>query len=177
MQTLKGNLVKLRALEPEDLQFIFDTENDENHWEVSATQAPYSKYILKNYLKNTHLDIYEVKQQRLVIADLISDQPVGMIDLFEFDPQHKRAGIGILILGKHQGKGFAKESLKLVISYSFHYLNLHQLFANITTDNHKSISLFEKLSFTCAGIKKDWIYSNQEYKDEALYQLIHKIEG
>lgn len=177
MQTLKGNLVKLRALEPEDLQFIFDTENDEKHWEVSATQAPYSKYILKNYLKNTHLDIYEVKQQRLVIADIISDHPVGMIDLFEFDPQHKRAGVGVLILEQHQEKGFAQESLKLLISYAFHYLNLHQLFANITTDNRKSISLFEKLNFTCAGVKKDWIYSNKEYKDEALYQLIHKIEG
>lgn len=177
MQTLKGNLVKLRALEPEDLQFLFDTENNEAHWEISSTQAPFSKYILKNYLENAHLDIYEVKQQRLVIADILTDIPFGMIDLFDFDPQHKRAGVGILVLNEFREKGIAKESLKLLISYAFHYLNLHQLFANITTDNTKSIRLFESFHFNCVGIKKDWIYCNHQYKDEALFQLIHKIEG
>ncbi len=33
MNTLQGNTVTLRALEPEDLQFLFDTENDESFWE------------------------------------------------------------------------------------------------------------------------------------------------
>jgi diamine N-acetyltransferase len=177
MQTLKGNLVKLRALEPEDLNFLFETENNESHWEVSSTQAPYSKFILKKYLENAHLDIYEVKQQRFVIADISDNTPKGMIDLFDFDPQHKRAGIGILVLEEFRNGGIANEALKLLISYAFHYLNLHQLFANITTDNLKSITLFENYHFKCVGIKKDWILSNRKYKDEALFQLIHKIEG
>lgn len=177
MQTLKGKLVTLRALEPEDLHFLFETENNEEHWEVSSTQAPFSKYILKKYLENAHLDIYEVKQQRLVIADNLNNAPVGMIDLFDFDPKHKRAGVGIIVLKEYQGNGFAKEALKLLISYAFHYLSLHQLYANITTDNTTSIQLFEKFNFKNSGVKKDWILSNQTYKDEAIYQLIHKIEG
>ena len=41
MKTLQGNTITLRALEPEDLEFLFETENDESFWEVSHTQAPF----------------------------------------------------------------------------------------------------------------------------------------
>lgn len=171
--TLKGNTISLRALEPEDLTFLFDIENNEEFWSVSNTQTPFSKYLLKKYIEQSHQDIYEAKQLRLVIEELHSGNAIGMIDLFNFDPQHKRAGIGILIHPLHQQKGFASEALDVLIRYSFHHLNLHQLYANITSDNDASISLFEKLSFKKAGIKKDWIANNNSYKDEILYQRIH----
>lgn len=173
MMTLKGNTISLRALEPEDLTFLFDIENNEEFWSVSNTQTPFSKYLLKKYIEQSHQDIYEAKQLRLVIEELHSGNAIGMIDLFNFDPQHKRAGIGILIHPLHQQKGFASEALDVLIRYSFHHLNLHQLYANITSDNDASISLFEKLSFKKAGIKKDWIANNNSYKDEILYQRIH----
>lgn len=173
MSTLVGENIVLRALEPEDIDFLFSTENNEIFWEVSSTQAPYSKYILKKYLENAHQDIYEAKQFRFVICDADSIA-IGMIDLFDFDPQHKRVGVGILILPNYQNLGYGKEALELIIDYAFTYLNVHQIFANITSENRKSITLFEKFNFKLAGVKKDWIFSNSTYKDEITYQLIKK---
>ena len=174
MNTLLGNTIALRALEPEDLQFLFDTENDESFWGVSNTQTPFSKFLLKQYLENAHLDIFEAKQLRLIIQENLNQKPVGMIDFFDFNPQHKRAGIGILIHQKYQKNGFASEALQLLINYSFTHLNLHQLYANITSDNFKSIALFKKHQFTEIGIKKDWNFSNGEFKDELLFQIINE---
>lgn len=174
MQTLKGNNIALRAIEPEDLTFLFKIENDESFWEISHTQAPFSKFVLKQYLENAHLDIYEAKQLRLIIEENSTHKPIGMIDLFDFNPRHKRAGIGILIQPEQQQKGFASEALQLLIKYSFTFLNLHQLYANIATNNNKSIGLFTKHNFQEIGIKKDWIYSDDNYKDEILFQLIHE---
>ncbi|WP_111708631.1 GNAT family N-acetyltransferase [Lutibacter citreus] len=173
MSILVGENIVLRALEPEDIDFLFSTENNEDFWEVSSTQAPFSRYILKRYLENAHQDIYEAKQLRFVICDTDSNS-VGMIDLFDFDPQHKRVGIGILILPNYQNHGFGKEALELIIDYAFVYLNVHQIFANITSENKTSITLFEKFNFKPVGVKKDWIFSNSTYKDEILYQLIKK---
>lgn len=172
MNTLQGNLVKLRALEPEDLEFLFQIENDESFWEISHTQTPFSKYVLKQYLENAHLDIFETKQLRLIIEENSSEKKVGMIDLFDFNPQHKRAGIGILIHPDFQQKGFASEALSLLIQYSFLHLQLHQLYANIMSDNEKSLLLFEKHSFKKVGTKKEWIFSDGKMKDEILFQLI-----
>lgn len=171
MATLHEKNSNLRALEPEDLDFLFSTENNESFWEISGTQTPYSKYILQKYIENAHQDIYEAKQYRFVICNT-QNTPVGMIDLFDFNPQHKRVGVGILILPEYQGEGFGSEALEMIIDYAFTYLNVHQIFANITANNKRSITLFEKFNFKKIGIKKDWIFADTNYKDEILYQLI-----
>lgn len=167
---LESTNIKLRALEPEDLDFLFSTENNTNFWEVSSTIVPFSKYILTQYITNSHQDIYEAKQLRLIIEH--KNNTIGMVDLFDFNPQHKRAGIGILILNEFQHKGYANETLTLFLNYAFKTLDLHQLYANITIDNKKSIDLFTKHHFIKIGIKKDWIKSENQYKDEVLFQLI-----
>jgi diamine N-acetyltransferase len=170
--TLKGKKNNLRALEPEDLEFLYQIENDESFWEISHTQKPFSRYMLKQYLESAHLDIYETKQLRFIIEEKATKKQVGMIDLFDYNPQHKRAGVGILIHPDFQKKGFASEALSLLINYSFFHLQLHQLYANITSDNMQSISLFKKHNFFKVGLKKDWILSKGKFKDEVLFQLI-----
>ena len=174
MNTLLCKNIKLIALEKEDLDFLYQIENNESFWQVSHTQTPFSKYMLKLYLENAHLDIYQAKQLRLIIEENSTNLQVGMIDLFDFNPKHKRAGIGILTHPDFQEKGYAFEALSLLINYTFTHLDLHQLYANITEDNIKSISLFEKNNFVKTGIKKDWIFTNNNYKSEILYQLINK---
>ena len=176
IRTLKGKDVLLRALEPSDLDFLYQLENDESVWEVSNTTTPYSRFILKQYLNNSHKDIYEVKQLRLVICVSETNKAIGCIDLFDFDPKHKRVGVGILIFSdEEKQKGYAYQATKLLCDYAFLHLNIHQVYANITEDNKESIKLFEKLGFSKTGIKKDWIYSLGSYKNELQYQLINYV--
>ncbi len=173
MVTLKGDKIYLRALEPEDLEFVYTLENDEIIWEISNTISPYSKYLLKQYLKNAHKDIFEVKQLRLAICNK-KDVTLGLIDIFDFDFKNRRAGIGIVIGDeKNRGKGYGQESLQLLIDYCFSQLHLHQLYCNISEDNKRSIVLFENMGFEKVGIKKDWNLINNSYKNELFYQLIN----
>ena len=174
MMILHGEKVRLRALEPEDLDFLFTTENNTAFWEVSNTQAPFSRFVLKQYLENSHQDIYEAKQLRLVVEETKNSQAIGLIDLFDFNPQHKRAGIGVLIHERYQRAGFAHEALALLISYCFKTLHLHQLFANITPDNQHSIALFMGHGFKKNGEKKDWLYVNGAFKNQLILQLINE---
>jgi len=174
MLNLKGKHVYLRALEPKDLQFLYDLENDTSIWEISGTATPYSKHVLQLYLDNAHRDIYDVKQLRLCICNL-QDEVVGLIDLFEFDPKNNRAGLGIVIKDSDKrNQGIGNESIKLFLNYAFSSLNLHQIFANVVADNEASIHVFEKLGFEKVGVKKDWILVNGSYKNEVLLQKINK---
>ena len=168
---LVGEKVSLRALEPTDLDFIYFWENDPNVWELSNTLVPFSKFVLTQYLKTQHLDIYSSKQLRLVIMNH-KKRAIGLIDLFDFDPKHKRAGVGILIDVNHRKKGFAKEALELIEDYCFNHLDLKQIYANIGLDNLISKKLFENLGYQKVGIKKDWIKTNKGYVSEVLYQKI-----
>ena len=174
MITLKGPNLYLRALEPEDLEFVHGIENDEAIWNVSNTQTPYSKFLIRQYLENAHQDIYEAKQLRLAICKNNSEKAIGLIDLFDYDPRNKRAGIGIVIQNlTERGKGYGAESVELLINYCFNQLNLHQLYANIGVENETSIKLFTTFGFQNVGIKKDWNLIENSFQDEALFQLIN----
>lgn len=175
MLSLTGKNINLRALEPEDIDVLFQIENNEFLWEISGTQTPFSKDILQKYLENSARDIYEVKQLRLVICDK-QEAVLGLIDVFDFDPKNHKAGIGILIAEQEdRGKGYGKEALELLCDYCFNYLNLHQVFANIGEENRRSRRLFEAKGFQKVGLKKDWNLVRGKYKNELLYQLIADV--
>ena len=174
MITLKGKHIYLRALEPEDLEFIHTIENDESLWELSNTITPYSKFLIRQYLEHSHKDIFEVKQLRLVISDY-EEKALGMIDLFDFDFKNSRAGVGILVKETQDRQlGYGKEALQLLINYSFTHLGLHQLYCNISEENMASIKLFTSQGFNKIGLKEDWNYVDGIYKNEFIFQLVNK---
>ena len=171
MEILKSKNIYLRALEPEDLEYLFSAENNEEVWEISNTSQPFSRHSLSKYIENSHLDVYKINQLRFIISDN-NNVSLGMIDLFDVDFKNLKAGVGILINKENRDRRYAKEALQILINYCFTYLNLHQLYCNIIEDNSPSIRLFESLGFIQIGLKKDWIYHKGEYKNEYLYQLI-----
>lgn len=161
----------LRALEPNDLDILYDTENDKSLWKYSNTSSPFSKHSLKKFIENSHLDIIEHNQVRLVLSDK-NNLPFGFIDLFKYDMINKRAGVGIIIFEKYRSRGLGSISLDLIENYVKKYIPIHQLYANISSENTESIKLFEKHNYLKVGNKKDWIYYNNKYFDELLYQKI-----
>jgi diamine N-acetyltransferase len=172
---MKCEKISLRALEPEDLELLYEWENNDSYWVISNTVTPFSKFTLKRYLKHSHKNIYETGQLRLMIELIGEKKTIGAIDLFDFDPFHKRAGIGILIADETQRrKGYASMALKCLIQYCFTTLQLHQLYCNILANNTESIDLFEKLGFVRIGIKIEWVQTADGYLDEYMFQLIKK---
>lgn len=166
--------IRLRALEPEDLELLYEWENTEIYWSISNTIAPFSRFTLKRYLENSHKNIFETGQQRFMIDHIEDKISIGTIDVFEFDPFHKRAGVGILIANtSYRRKGYASMALTCLINYCFKTLQLHQLYCSILADNTGSIDLFRKHGFVQIGVKKDWIKTEKGYSDIIMFQLIN----
>ncbi len=173
---LESNRIILRAMEPSDIELLYKWENDKSIWVISNTFAPFSKYILTKYIENSHQDIYQAKQLRLMIdiKKQSGNTTIGAIDIFDFEPYHLRAGLGILISEKqNRKKGYASESIEIIIDYAFNYLGLKQLFCNIGEDNKDSIDLFEKHGFKKCGEKKFWIKKQGKWINELMFQLIN----
>jgi len=174
---LENEIIKLRALELSDIDLLYKWENNTELWKVSNTIAPFSKYILKKYIENSHLDIYQTKELKLMIDVKISEnkyKTVGILDVFDFDPFNKRAEVGILIHKQERDKKYATESLKILIDYAFNYLKIHQLYCNISKNNKASIRLFENCEFKITGEKKDWKITKNDFEDIYFLQLINK---
>ncbi|MDP4222246.1 MAG: GNAT family N-acetyltransferase [Bacteroidota bacterium] len=171
---MKYEEISLRALEPEDLELLYEWENNMAYWVISSTVSPFSKFTLKRYLKNSHKNIYESGQLRLMVDHIEDKVTIGTIDIFDFDPFHKRAGLGILIAREdYRRKGYASMALKCVIDYCFRTLQLHQVYCNILSNNCESIELFRKIGFVESGIKKQWVKTPDGYLDEHFFQLVN----
>jgi len=167
--------IGLRAVEPSDASIIYQWENDASIWKVSETLSPYSLFQIEQFILNNN-DIYASRQLRLMIelTDKAAPHPIGMIDLFDFEPLHRRAGVGIYIYKKHEGKGYASTALDLLESYAFETLHLHQLYCFIGEHNQRSLLLFQSRGYQRTGTRKDWTLNDNGYTDQYQFQLIRK---
>ncbi len=176
-QILENETIRLRALEPEDVDILYKWENDSNVWKVSNTIAPFSKYILRQFIESQRQNIYETGQLRLIIETKANTRPVGAIDLFDIDPYNRRAGVGILIYETaDKRQGYASNALSVLIRYCFDVLGLNQIYCNIPAYNIPSLSLFKGKGFTVVGIKKEWIKTTSDWQDEYMLQLINPVK-
>lgn len=169
---LKGDNVHLRAVEPSDVDFLYNCENNPENWRISHTLAPFTRDSIERYV-SIEQDVFLYRQVRFIIC-INTGEPIGTIDLFEYDPIHLRAGVGILIAEENdRNKGYATESLELIIRYAFDHLMLETLFCNILEDNYVSLRLFEKRGFEVSGLKKNWIKTKDGMKNEFILQLLN----
>jgi len=177
--TEKANgIIRLRALEPEDIELLYSWENNPDTWKASNTLVPVSRFILRQFLENATRDIFEVHQLRLMIELVQTSKPIGTIELFEFDPFHLRAGVGIIIVEtSERRKGYAEQSLHLLLDYTFNTLCLHQIYCNIKKDNTPSLQLFKKIGFRVVGVKEQWVRNAEGWEDEYLLQLINPFQA
>jgi diamine N-acetyltransferase len=161
--------VTLRAIEPEDLDMLYTVENDVSSWNTGTTNVPYSRYMLHDYIANASNDIYVDRQVRFIVQ--WETTPIGIADVVNFEPQHLRAEIGIVIQTKYRDHGFARQALQQLISYAKNVVHLHQLYAMIAVDNSRSLSLFSSLGFISGGTLKDWLFDGSHYHDTIMMQL------
>ncbi len=172
MASLQGKTIRLRPLEISDLDLLYQWENDSDSWRWGNNPTPMSRFFLEQYVLNARNNIYEDKQLRLVIEDKSSGRQAGAIDLFDFDPRHLRAAVGILVSAEHRNKRMGSQALDLVIGYARDVLCLKQLYCTISANNPGSLRLFRRKGFAMAGTLKNWRLHQGEWMNEYFLQLV-----
>ncbi|MDR4988941.1 MAG: GNAT family N-acetyltransferase [Bacteroidales bacterium] len=168
---LEGKHILLRPVEIDDLNHLYQWENDTENWHTSNNLNPFSRFFLEQYILNAQNNIYEDKQLRLVIVTRQHKQ-IGIIDLFEFDPHHKRAAVGIILAPDERKKGYGSEALQVLLEYAKSVLHLKQLYAGIGINNGPSIRLFQKAGFEITGTRKSWRLHENQWIDEHFMQIM-----
>ncbi len=169
---LTGERVCLRAMEPEDLAVLYEIENDPAMWVMSSFTVPYSRYTLKEYISLSQNDVFADKQLRLMITDRADQSVVGTIDITDFVPLHGRGAVGVAVLAREQGQGYASEALRLLCEYALGFLRFRQLYAHVPVSNEASMRLFTQAGFVRCGLLKDWICRDNRFEDAVLMQRL-----
>jgi diamine N-acetyltransferase len=166
---LGNDILRLRAPEPEDLEFLYLWENKPELWDAGNTRQPYSRFALKEYISQTSNDIYTNGHLRLMIEKVADSKVVGTVDLFDFDIHHSRIAFGLFVTPEHQGRGYATMALRIIEDYVFNFLKINQLYCQISVNNVASISMFEKQNFS-KSVLKNWIKTENGFTDVIVFQ-------
>jgi len=172
---LENENIRLRAVEPEDLDRLYAWENNTQLWDVGNTRNPYSKYVLKQYIVDSDKDIYESKQLRLMMVSVKTGETVGTVDLFDFDIHNSRIALGLFVDVAYQGNGYARESLHLIEEYVFTYLKINQLYCHISENNTASMRMFEQEKYEKTGLLKDWIKTATGFENIVVFQQFNRV--
>lgn len=168
---LKAKNIFLRALEPDDFDFLYEAENDEALWHVGELKQPISLHTVQAYLENAHQPIEEAKQARFAICKSETEL-VGLIDLFDYDAKNQKAGMGVVILSDYRKQGFAREAIERLKSYAKEHLLLHQIYCEVQALNTASVELFKKCNFEIAGTFSHWQRTKNGFENVYFMQCI-----
>lgn len=167
---LADEKIRLRALEPTDLDVLFAWENDASLWTVGSTIAPFSRKQLWDYIENYDNDIFSARQLRFMIENKENGEAIGMVDLYDFDPINNRAFVGILVDNKWGNKGYGTRALQILCDYAHQAIAMHQLVALVPVKNEFSRRLFAKCKFEETALLKDWIRVGSTFQNVVVYQ-------
>jgi diamine N-acetyltransferase len=165
--------IKLRAIEPEDLDLLYHIENDVELWNVGTSNVPYSRYLLHDYVASAKNDIYTDRQVRMMVENQ-AGEVVGVADLVNFDPANRRAEVGLIVLDSYRLQGYGIAILHALADYAQRILHLHQLYAYVDCENKASLSLFEKAGYQIGAKIGDWLFDGAKYRDSVLIQYVFR---
>lgn len=162
----------LRAMEPGDIDALSRWENNPDVWTYSASHQPFSRNALQRFIEEYDgVDIYASRQLRLM-ADVDGIGTVGCIDLFDFDPYHRHAAIGMLIDSQFRRQGYGEEMLCQLEDFARTHLNIHLLYCDIAANNSGCLALYRKCGYLEVGIRKEWIWENNRWNDAIVFEKI-----
>jgi len=166
---IQGKLIRLRAVEKEDLKQLRDWRNEP---EIKKFTREYIELSMQNQMqwleslakdKNTIMFAVETKKGKLI----------GCTGLTYIDWKNRGAEVSIYIGEKrYKGRGYGTDTLKTLMDYGFRELNMHMLFGEIFEYNKANIGLFEKCGFKRDGVLRQRLYRDDKYWNSIFYSIL-----
>lgn len=163
--------MRLRALEIDDLPYLYQWENDARAWADGSTHNPLSQKLLREYIESSSGDLFRDGQLRLIAEE--EGATIGCVDLFDLDPRSRRAAIGMYLAPAYRGSGLAADMVAKLEEYAFGFLHLHTLYAIIRRSNTACMVIYQHAGYRESGVLKDWIQGEQGYEEAVLLQKIN----
>lgn len=164
LPTRKGKLVMLREVEAEDLDSVWEWEND----------SEMGLYLNADPQKRMSMDEVQRRFQQyrtdptsgLFIICTVEGERIGMLG---FDRLYRDIGtcrlfIGIGVKG-YWGRGYGSEAMRLALQYFFHDVHLQKVQLSVYDFNTRAIASYRKCGFEVEGVRRNIAYVNGEWCD------------
>lgn len=168
---IQGKLVRLRAVEPEDLPKTVAILNDPDvsiplgalYLGIALEQEEtwYGNYLQsKDYLSS------------LVIENLETGEHMGHIGLNTINYKNRKATIGLFLGKEYWGKGYGRDAMMALCHFGFMQLNLQKIQLYVFALNKRGIRMYEKCGFQTEVILREHAYVDGRFVDARIMGVL-----
>ena len=168
---LQGERVVLRPLRREDVQKVWKFRTD-LEVELAAGGDPPKPVMLNQVEAEFDRQEFIFKEGFAIEAD---GRFIGFCGLFGYDHTARTCELGITIGDKeYWGKGYGRESIRLLVDYGFRMRNLHKIWLNTSGDNERAIRCYRACGFIEEGRLRQHAWSNGSYRDTVYMGILQE---
>lgn len=182
---LTGALVRLRAIEMEDLDRYLAWVNDEEVMRyVAATAFPLSRVQEEEFLREA---VKHTRPPEIVYAieTLDEGRHIGSLGLHKVGGAAHNCELGIMIGDKaYWDRGYGTDTITTALHFAFEELNLHRVMLTVDADNGRGIACYRKCGFIEEGRMRHDRYRAGQYRDTIVmgilrdeFEALHETVG
>jgi len=151
---LRGELIELRPLTPQDWDDLFAVASDQLIWEQHPESDRYKEEVFRVFFK----DALE-SGGAFVIIDRKTQRIIGSTRFYGYDPEKSEIEIGWTFLArKYWGGRYNREMKDLLLTHAFKFVESVVFF--VGEDNVRSQKAMEKIGAIKSGTAKR-VYGNR----------------
>lgn len=153
---IRGTLVDLRAVEPEDIPLLTRWYNDPD---VMLYWGRPGYTVSREEVERQERAQASRGNSRKYIIQTKEAQPIGQVDYYDLDWQNRSASVSIM-LGEPDfwSGGYGTDAMRSLLGYLFTELDLHRVALTVHESNSRARRSYEKNGFKAEGTLRDWAY-------------------
>ena len=172
---IKGSRILLRPIQDKDWIFFEEWGRSKD-----ALWGPYQRFqldhvpILRQAYQKTRL---LTRESGFLLIETIQDQQVigytryTLIPYPDADNPHPEIGFGVPAASS-QGKGYAKEAVRLLVVYLFAGYPVERIIAFTDTENVPAHRVMKSVGFQQEGILRRSMFRDGQWRDLAIYGIL-----
>lgn len=164
--------IRLRQVEPDDWEVFYEWDFDSQMMR-NLDDLPFPKSV-ERYKHDTQEEAKEAAKDdkfMLMIEEIATGTVAGAIDSHTTNPRVGTFAYGVTIREAYQRRGYARESILLLLKYFFEELRYQKCTVNIHEWNEASIRLHESMGFIKEGQHRRMLFTQGRYWDVLYYGI------
>ena len=168
---LRGKKVYLRRPKAEDCGEFTEMARRSEKFHRGLMNPAKTPEDFERFLQRVDND----QTESFLICRAEDDAIAGMINLSQiFYGAFQNAYLGYGLWVEFAGKGYATESIRLVLKFAFTDLKLHRIEANVQPHNLASIRLLERCGFKKEGFSEKYLKIGGRWRDHERWAIIRE---
>ncbi len=169
---LEGTLVRLRALEPTDLERAYTWINDREVTRYLAARYPLSRADEERWLKEAPTNSFAGVRLAIETKDGVD---IGNINLHQANAEDRKAGLGIMIGDKaYWSNGYGTDAIVTLLRLAFHEMGLNRVWLHVFDFNERAIACYTKCGFREEGRLRQHRFTEGRYVDTLVMGVLRE---